>query len=123
MLLIGTEVDTSQPFTIDKQVTLFATGLQGADKVVIEVVSMNRSGPGGDFCCPGSVTLPEVQSAVPLKLCFSCTDTAVELTATKPWVVLDMPQKVPLRARKIVDADAVVEVELHETDSRGAGCI
>lgn len=123
MLLIGTELTTSQPFVIEKQVTLFAVGLQGTDKVVVEVVSMNRSGPAGDICCPGHVALPEVQSTVPLKLCFDCEDKPVELTAAKPWVVLDMPQRIPLRARKIVDADAVVEVELYETDSRGACCI
>lgn len=118
MLLIGTELTTSQPFTIEKQVTLFATGLQGADKVVIEVVSMSRSGPGGDFCCPGAVALPEVQSAVPLKVC-GCggVKETVELTALSPWVVLSTPQKIPLQARKIVDADAIVEVELHETNS------
>lgn len=118
MLLIGTEVDTSEPFTIEKQVTLFATGLQGNDRVVVEVVSMSKSGPQGDFCCPGQVALPEVQATTPLIVC-GCdgVKAAVELTATTPWVVLTVPQKVPLRARKLVADDAVVEVELHETSS------
>lgn len=121
MLLIGTEVDTSEPFTIEKQVTLFATGLQGADKVVVEVVSMSKSGPQGDLCCPGPVALPEVQATTPLIVC-GCdgVKAAVELTATNPWVVLNYPHEIPLRARKIVADDAVVEVELYKTS--GACC-
>lgn len=119
MLLIGPEVDESAPFTIENQVTLFASGLQGSDKVVIEVVSMTKSGPSGDLCCPGPVSLPEINGAVPLLVRDCCADKAVELTALKPFVVLDAPQKIPLRARVVAGAGATVEVELFETDSRG----
>lgn len=123
MLLIGTEVSLSTPFTVKKQVTLYATGLQGADKVVVEVVSISRSGPGGDYCCPGPVALPEVQDGVPLVVC-GCDGVKgpVELTATQPWVVINAPRSVPLRARKIADDDAVIEVELHETDGCSNCC-
>ena len=120
MLLIGPEVDESAPFVIDKQVTLYARGLQVSDKVVIEVVSMTKSGPRGDFCCPGQVVLPEIDGAVPLLVRDCCADKAVELTALRPWVVLDAPQQVPLRARVVAAQDASVEVELFEnTTSSG----
>jgi hypothetical protein len=48
-----------------------------------------------------------------------CEDKAVELTALRPWAVLDAPQKVPLRARVVAGAGANIEVEIFDTTSTG----
>jgi hypothetical protein len=118
--IISADQTASQPFVIPKggQVTLFAAGLQGADKVTLHVVTTTRSGPTGDLCCPGPVALPELVDAVPLRLRCNCGDfEAVELTAEQPWVVLNGPQALQLQARVVV-ADplvATVTVDLFET--------
>lgn len=121
MLLIATDARTSEPFKIQHQITVFASGLQGTDTVEFDVVSITKSAPAsGDVCCPGQVGLPDINSVNPLK---TCDGTAVKLTAAKPWIVIDMPQQVPLRARVVADDAAVVEVEYFETDSRGIVCV
>lgn len=121
MQLISPEIQTSNPFTIPSggQVTLFAHGLQGADKVVVEVVSITKISGGGSLCCPEPVSLPEVVNAIPLQLTCSCETGPVQLTAEKPWVVFDTPQMVSLRARVIADDTAVISVEMFETKSAG----
>jgi len=114
MQILDVNVDASEPFTLRGQVTLFAKGLQGADKVIVEIVTITRAGPSGDVCCPGTVVLPEVQDTVPLIYTCGCEERPVELTAAKPWAVLDAPQQVPLRAVKDVGVGAAVSVELFE---------
>jgi hypothetical protein len=125
MILVTTEQRRSDPFTIKHQVTIVASGLQGTDVVEFDVVSITKSASAsGDPCCPGQVSLPDFNSAVPLTSCFGCShEERVKLTATKPWIVIDMPQQVPLVARVVADADAVIEVEYFETTSQGITCV
>jgi hypothetical protein len=126
MILVSTEQRNSDPFKIKQQVTIVASGLQGDDVVEFDVVSITKSVPAsGDPCCPGQVSLPDFNSAVPLTSCFGCTNNdPVKLTAAKPWIVIDMPQQVPLRARVVSsDPSAVIEVEYFETTSQGITCV
>ena len=121
MEIINSSVLMSAPFVIGKgeQYTLFATGLSGTDQVVIEILTVSTSSPfAGDPCCPGQVNLPEVTGAVPLK----CRNgVAVRMTADFPWVVLEAPQGVSLRARVIAHIDAIVTVSM--TESTGESCM
>jgi hypothetical protein len=121
MQLLTPELETSDTFKIPKggQVTLLATGLTGADKVIVELVTLTAAGPGGDACCPGPVSLADVDWSFPLSLSPCCGEPAapVELTAAQPWFVIDTPQEVLMRVVKIADDDAVVVVYKHETAS------
>lgn len=122
MQLLTPDTDVSEPFTIPKggEVTLLATGLSGADKVVFELVTLTAAGPSGGVCCPAPVTLPDVGWVAPLTFSPCCGEpaTPVELTATMPWVVLRTPQELLMRVRKIASDDAVITVYSHETDSK-----
>ena len=121
MNIITNDARVSAVFKIQHQLTIVASGLQDTDTVEIDVVSMTRSSPAtGDVCCPGPVSLPDFNSSTPL---LTCDGRAVKLTATKPWVVIDMPQQVPLVARVVADDDAVIEVNCFETDSKGVVCV
>lgn len=106
----------SEPFKIavGQQITLVAQGLQNTDRVVVEVITTTPSAPGMDPCCPGPVALPEVATAEPLR----CRNGArAILTASHPWLVLDAPQDVELRARLIADDLAIVTVSMGPSDS------
>lgn len=119
MEIINSEARVSAPFVIEKgqQYTLFASGLANDDQVIIEVVTSTTAGPGGDFCCPGPVALPEVVGATPL-VCRN--GTVVKMTAKLPWVILGAPQGVQLRARVVTpDSDAVISVQKVASDSEG----
>lgn len=115
MEIINNSERVSKPFVIGKgeQYTLFASGLQGDDEVVIEIITMTPSGPIGDYCCPGPVALPEIVGATPL-VCRNGVE--VKMTADMPWVTLSSPQSVPLRARVVTDDDtAVISVTKNAT--------
>lgn len=119
MQILGPNATVSAAFIVaaGKQVTLSAHGLSDNDVVVIEIVTLS-SAPEfkGDPCCDLQKANIEVISAVPLK----CPDgSLVTLTAEYPFVVLDGPQMVTMRARLIADADATVTVDLNESDSDG----
>lgn len=113
-----TEVQ-SRTFIIQpgKQITLYATGLVGDDRVVVEMLYLSRAPDwSSDPCCNLAQASIEVLAAVPLK----CADAnEVVMTAEYPWVTLDAPQNVPLRVRVEGDPAAVVTVELHITESDG----
>lgn len=123
MEIINSFARTSEPFVIGKgeQYTFFASGLSGADEVVIEVLTVTGAGPGGDFCCPGPVALPEVVGAIPL-ICRN--GVQVKMTAELPWLILSSPQSVPLRARVVTSDDsAVITVVKNVSDSEDClGC-
>lgn len=120
-LIITSEVRESETFKIGfgKQITLLATGLEGTDKVVFEIVTLTSGGPAADVCCPGQVQLPAIDWAFPLTRNCGCdAPKAVELTATSPWIVLDTPQEFFLRAKVEAADDALVLVYKEETDSK-----
>ena len=101
-----------------KQVTLWATGLAGDDYIEIEVVTLSRAPDFiGDSCCAAPTPDIQVTSFVPL-MCSA--DISRQLTALAPYVILDGPQLVTLRAVVHADPGALVEVFLEETDSDGS---
>ena len=123
MLLIDKDSTQSAPFKIPsgKQLTVLATGLNPGEKVVFELLALTAAGPGGDVCCPGPVSLPDIAWSAPLKIeCGGDDPVAVELTADMPWKVLHQPQEILLRAKVIADDDAVVEVHSFETSQSGS---
>lgn len=99
-----------------KQVTLYATGLVGDDKAIVELLHLSRAPEfTGNPCC---VVTPDIAvlASTPLK----CSDgNAIVMTAEYPWVTIDAPQNVPLRVVLAADTAALVTVELHETESDG----
>lgn len=122
MLLIDKDSTQSAPFKIPagKQLTLLATGLNPGEKVTFELLALTAAGPGGDVCCPGPVSLPDIAWSAPLKVLGACDcdgPTAVELTNDMPYVILSRPQEILLRAKVDAADDAVVEVHAFETRS------
>lgn len=125
MLLIDKDSQLSAPFKIPagKQLTLLATGLAAGEKVTFELLALTSAGPGGDICCPGAVSLPDIAWSAPLKTGGCCdAPVAVELTSDMPYVVLSRPQEILLRAKVEASDDAVVEVHAFETVHSGS-CI
>lgn len=120
MLLINKDQIVSAPFKIPygKQLTLLATGLNPGETVGFEILSLTVAGPAGDVCCPGLVNLPDIDWTAPLKVACGCEEPAlVELTSDMPYVILNYPQQIFLRAKVDAEDDAVVEVHLYETAS------
>lgn len=118
MLITQDTGRVSEPFEVPVggQVQLLATGLQGDDRVLVEIVSITASGPLPSECCPGPVALPEVNIAQVLR----CRNGArVILTAAHPTVQFDTPQGVPLRVRAEADELSLVEVELQAVQASG----
>jgi hypothetical protein len=104
---------------IKSQITLYATGLQASDHVIVEMVGMSGTSGGDDVCCPSPVSLPEVTSAAELK-CRS--GKTMRLTAEHPFLVLDAPQGVPMQARVVSDMPGFITVELI-SDTNSSGCL
>jgi len=102
-----------------KQLTLSAVGLSGSDTVVVEIVTLSKAPEfQNNPCCDLVKANIQVLSSVPLR----CGDgNAVVMTAEYPWVVIDAPQNVPLRARVVAEPDATVQVDMHITE--GDGCM
>lgn len=84
----------SAPFGVDRQMTVYASGLAGADYVEIQVVRINAARTASCECPPAKVTMPEVVWSTPL----TCCGTAVRLTPAQPFVLIDFPQGVSMRA-------------------------
>ena len=85
-------------FTIDSQVTVAALGLPAGAHVRFEMVQI--SSPMREQICPGSCEIPAVQ--FPLETAWQplmcCEGQPVRVNAANPYVVLDAPQHVRLRA-------------------------
>ena len=126
MKILGIDDSASSIFIIPVggQVTLQATGLEGSDYIELELVRTTQVGPGGDLCCPGPVSLAEIGWHVPLTTqnrC--CEEVAVQLTAGRPYLVLDTPQMLQLVAVKHAEPAAQIELFLEHTNSRGYNSI
>lgn len=87
------ESDTFE-IPLDGQVTVSALGLQPGDVISFELVFTPAIQP--DFCAspPCTVDLPSVAAATPLIV----RGTKVTLTAGNPFVVMDAPQGMRVRA-------------------------
>lgn len=103
LLFGGAEIGTeSQTFDlpVGAQWTVVATGLQDGDSVEFEIVVVNKLIPG-DPCCPGPVTMHTIIQSTPLMY----WDERVQLTNTRPYVIIEAPQGSVLRA--ILNSDEV----------------
>lgn len=87
----------SDPFEIPKggQLTVFALGLEPTDSVTFFIVALSQFIPAPCVCPPFNVTLPAVIDEMPLRCCAD----PVTLTRDRPWVVLDAPQMIKIRAK------------------------
>jgi hypothetical protein len=85
-------------FTIDTQVTIAALGLPAGASVNIEMVQIST--PVRDQLCPGSCEIPAVQfpSETAWQPLMCCEGKKVTLNAASPYIVIDAPQHVRLRA-------------------------
>lgn len=107
----------SQPFFIrpGKQVTIHAVGLQGCDKVEVDILDIEKAGDPKGWCCVTEYGV-DITSTTPLR----CRNGArVILTATHPFATLSTPQEIPLRVRVVSDDLADVSVYSYETAATG----
>jgi hypothetical protein len=125
MVVVSPGQTTSGVFKIapGKQITLYAAGLSGADKVVLEILELSEgtSDFTGNYCCPAGALKTEIIRRTPLL----CPDgRQAVLTADFPFGTLDAPQNVPIGVRVIADSLALVTVSVEESDSSGCmSCI
>lgn len=85
-------------FTIDSQVTVAALGLPAGATVTFEMVQI--SSPVRETICPGSCEIPPVQfpSETAWQPLMCCEGQPVRVNTANPYIVLDAPQHVRLRA-------------------------
>jgi ABC-type uncharacterized transport system permease subunit len=85
-------------FTIDKQITVAAIGIPAGVEVTFEMVRL--SSPSYEPICPGSCEMPPVQFAqeIAWQPLMCCNGNKVKVTAKNPYILLDSPQHVRLRA-------------------------
>ena len=85
-------------FTIDDQVTVAAIGIPTGVEVTFEMVRLST--PNYETSCPGSCEMPAVQfaSEVSWQPLMCCNGEKVKLTSGNPYIILDSPQHVRLRA-------------------------
>lgn len=86
----------STPFEVIDQITVYAFGLEATQRVAFYMVGLSEvlkasCGTG----CPPLVTLPTVIDEMQLK----CCGEPIYLTRDQPWVVIDSPQSVKIRAK------------------------
>ena len=85
----------SDTFLIGTQSTVYAMGLQPGDVVEFFVCLVSDLVRSACVCPPGNVVLPSVVDEVPL----TCCGVPITLDRDKPFVVLDAPQGIRLRAK------------------------
>lgn len=86
----------SVPFEVADQVTVYAFGLEPTQRVAFYMTGLSEvmkasCGTG----CPPSVTLPTVVDEMQL----ACCGAPIYLTRAQPWVIIDSPQAVKIRAK------------------------
>lgn len=87
----------SQTFEITREITVHAQGLEPGNEVEFWIVQITDPVTNHCACPPGQVVLPSVMDEVPLL----CCGERVILTRDQPYVVLDGPQSVYLRAKLV----------------------
>lgn len=103
----------SESFTLRSQVTIYAFGLGAGDRVTFEALSV----PAPEFACacpPGRATLPGVTGIIQLH----CCGEPIELSEANPYVILDAPQNVQIRAKLESDNPEFVTVWMVNTDTK-----
>lgn len=96
VLITRTVLDgVSSPFEVADQITVSAYSLGPTDRVRFYIVGLSEVLKAACGCPPGAVQLPSVIDEMPL----NCCGNPIELTRQQPWVVIDSPQGVKLRAK------------------------
>ena len=108
----------SDTFEITSQVTITALGLEPEDQVTIWLTLLSEPLKGDCPCPPAMVQLPQVLDEVQL----TCCGTPVVLSRQNPFVVLDAPQGIKLRAKLNSPVLTTQRVLLRETTSKPIGC-
>jgi hypothetical protein len=90
----GQLATTSSSFAIARQVTVFGMGLVSGDTIRFEMLYIPTFRGDPCECPPLQGELPQVSAVATL----TCCGEPVEITADRPFVVLDAPQGVLLRA-------------------------
>ena len=103
----------SQPFEVPagEQRMVVAYGLADPDdEVAFELVKLSKFAPAPCQCPPGRVQLPAVIWWASLR----CCGEPIRLTAEQPYVVIDNPQEILIRARLTLGGETLPEdVEVH----------
>lgn len=113
----------SLPFEIAHQITVVALGLEPLDTVTFWFVLQTTPVRDPCACPPGQVVLPAVLDEVQ----YLCCDVPVVLTRARPFVVLDAPQGVTMRAKLVTLIPSTQVVAYQETttvnvNDRMRGC-
>ena len=96
ILISRTRLDgVSDTFEILSQITVYALGLQPGDVVSFYVTLVSDIVRSACVCPPGVVVLPGVADEVQ----HTCCGVPVTLTPEKPFVILDAPQGIRMRAK------------------------
>jgi hypothetical protein len=103
----------SPTFEIREQITIVALGLEPLDVVTIWLVLQTTPVRDPCACPPGQVVLPAVLDEVQLR----CCGTPVELTRNSPFVVLDAPQGITMRAKLATLTPSTQSVVYQETST------
>ena len=85
----------SETFDVDTQLTMFAFGLQANMRVSLWIVKISDPLAARCECPPFPVQLAQVEDEFP----HECCNTPVYLTQDAPWVIIDAPQGVKMRAK------------------------
>ena len=92
--------ETPLTIPIGGQLMIMAFGLQEDDEVTLDMLKVDTSRPP-NACAP--VVTPSVSDIIPLEY---------KLTAAKPYIILDSPQGVPLRASLVLaNGDDVADTQ------------
>jgi hypothetical protein len=101
----------SLPFEITHQITVVALGLEPLDVVTFWLVLQTTPLYNPCACPPGQVVLPAVLDEVQ----YRCCGVPIELTRANPFVVLDAPQGVTMRAKLVTLTPSTQVVSYQET--------
>lgn len=103
----------SPVFSVKKQVTVFAFGLEAGDYIEFELVYVPTASGDPCECVPFQAELPQVGATAPLM----CCSGRIRLTNTTPFVIIDAPQSVGIRAVLTAADPTAVVAWLEETDT------
>lgn len=98
---------------IGEQLTVIALGLEVGDTVTFSIVALSRFVPDPCVCPPYNVVMPSITDEVPL----SCCGGVITLTRDRPYVILDAPQAVKLRATLTGTLPLTTQVVAYEKTS------
>lgn len=91
---VGNYDEVSPSFWINSQLTVVAFGLAEEDEITFEAVAVPAPLADPCKCPPSKVSMPSVADRFPLQ----CCGEDIKITSDRPYVILDAPQHITLRA-------------------------